>query len=240
MAAAVVLAVAILVLGWLPARSEGAELGQRVKQLTADLERHKTELKNRDQELEQQKTSFSALSSKLDTTKTELNAAIQEREALISELREAQRDLSETLGKEIAAGDVLIQERRGELVVDVADRLLFEPGKADISEAGKELLAQVAKSVQRLPPKLRFQVGGHTDSQRVVSPELVERYPTNWELSTARASNVVRHLQEVGKVPGHKLIAAGFAQYRPASTNNTKTGRQKNRRIEIIVVMPKE
>jgi chemotaxis protein MotB len=129
---------------------------------------------------------------------------------------------------------------RGELVVDVADRLLFEPGHADVSDAGKELLGQVASSIKRLPPKLRFQVGGHTDSQRVVSPELVERYPTNWELSTARASNVVRQLQEVGKVPGHQLIASGFAQYRPASTNQTKTGRQKNRRIEIVVVLPKE
>jgi chemotaxis protein MotB len=239
-AVAVALAVAILAVGWLPARSESSKLGQRVKQLSTQAEKQQSDLRARQQEVDQLKASSSELQRKLDSTKGELNAAIQEREALKTELREAQRDLSETLGKEIAAGDVLIQERRGELVVDVSDRLLFDEGQTEVSDAGKELLRQVAKSIKRLPPKLRFQVGGHTDSKRVVSPELVERYPTNWELSTARACNVVRYLQETGKVPGRQLIAAGFAQYRPASTNNTKAGRKKNRRIEIVVVLPKD
>jgi chemotaxis protein MotB len=245
--AAAVVALAVLLLGWLPSRSSNAELTQRITDLNREMKKQSDAVREKQQAVidQQQKAaelekSQVSLKTDLDAKAEQLNEAIREKEALIAELKEAQRDLTSTLGKEIAAGDVLIQERRGELVIDVSDRLLFEEGKTEISEPGKELLKQVAASIKRLPPKLRFQVGGHTDSQRVVSPELVERFPTNWELSTARASNVVRNLQEFGKVPGHKLIAAGFAQYRPASTNNTKTGRQKNRRIEIVVVMPKE
>jgi chemotaxis protein MotB len=240
LAVAIAAAAGVVILGWLPAKAEGDELEDRVKQLSGDLEKRATDLRAREDELAKLKASSSDLKQKLDSTQGELNGVIQEREALKTELREAQRDLTDTLGAEIATGDVLIQERRGELVVDVSDQLLFDEGHADNSYPGKKILGQVAASIKRLPRKLRFQVGGHTDSKRVVSPELVERFPTNWELSTARSSNVVRYLQEAGRVPGHQLIAAGFAQYRPVSTNNTQTGRQKNRRIEIVVVLPKE
>jgi chemotaxis protein MotB len=242
-----VVAIVVIAFGWLPARASGHELSRRIAGLNQELQKQGDAVRQQQKKSAELETSRSTLKTELDTKAQELNAkseqlndAIKEKEALIAELKEAKRDLTATLGKEIAAGDVLIQERRGELVIDVADKLLFDEGQAEISDGGRDLLKQVAASVKRLPPKLRFQVGGHTDSQRVVTKELAERYPTNWELSTARATNVVRNLQEVGRVPGNKLIAAGFAQYRPVSTNNTKTGRQKNRRIEIVVVMPKE
>jgi chemotaxis protein MotB len=90
--------------------------------------------------------------------------------------------------------------------------------------------------MKRLPRSQVFRVGGHTDSQRVVSKELVEQYPTNWELAAARATNVVRHLQDEGKVPGRQLMAASFSQYQPATSNKTDKGRQKNRRIEIVLL----
>jgi chemotaxis protein MotB len=215
-------------------------LSRRIAGLNQEIEKRGDAARQQEQKASELETVRTSLKTELDSKSEQLNEVIREKEALIAELKEAQRDLTATLDKEIAAGDVLIQERRGELVIDVSDKLLFDEGQAEISDGGKDLLKQVALSIKRLPPKLRFQVGGHTDSQRVVSPELVERFPSNWELSAARATNVVRNLQELGKVPGHKLIAAGFAQYRPVSTNNTKTGRQKNRRIEIVVVMPKE
>lgn len=239
-AVSAVLAASLLVFGILPERTKRAQLEKQLAELN-------TEVKTSHSASLEQKNAFASLNAEKDklsaevsSAKDALQSALQEKEAAIAELKEAQRDLTETLGTEIAAGDILIQQKRGELVVDVADKLLFDKGQADINEGGQELLSQVAKSIKRLPAKLRFQVGGHTDSQRVTSPELVERYPTNWELSTTRASNVVRYLQEKGKVPGHKLIAAGFSQYRPVSTNKSERGRQKNRRIEITIVMPKE
>jgi chemotaxis protein MotB len=235
-----VIVLAVLGLGWLPATASTQHLGQELTAAKQSAALEQERVSKLEQRLAQLEAENGTLRNEHASTKNQLNDTIKEKEAVLAELQEARRDLTSTLESQIAAGDVLIQDRNGDLVVDVSDKLLFEKGQAEISDGGKELLGQVAQSIRRLPPKLRFQVGGHTDSQRVVSPELVERYPTNWELSTARASNVVRHLQETGKVAGHKLIAAGFAQYRPASTNNTSAGRQKNRRIEIVVVLPKE
>src|SRR5690606_19601564 len=104
---------------------------------------------------------------------------------------------------------------------------------------GKEFLHQVADSLRRLPRKQVFQVAGHTDSQRVVSKELLERFPTNWELSATRATNVTRFLQEKGRIPGRQLVAAGYAEHRPSSTNQSEAGRRKNRRIEITLLRTK-
>jgi chemotaxis protein MotB len=81
-----------------------------------------------------------------------------------------------------------------------------------------------------------FQIGGHTDAQRIVSAEVREQYPTNWELSTARATTVVRFLAEKCGVPGSRLVAAGYARYRPVASNATEAGKQRNRRIEIALL----
>jgi chemotaxis protein MotB len=79
-------------------------------------------------------------------------------------------------------------------------------------------------------------VGGHTDQMRVSNPETQERFPTNWELSTARATNVVRFLEDRGKLPGSRLVAAGFSQFRPVASNTTEQTRQQNRRIELVLL----
>jgi chemotaxis protein MotB len=68
-----------------------------------------------------------------------------------------------------------------------------------------------------------------------VSPTVLEHFPTNWELSTARATNVVRFLETEGGIPGDQLVAAGFASYRPAASNQSEAGRRRNRRIEMIL-----
>jgi chemotaxis protein MotB len=90
--------------------------------------------------------------------------------------------------------------------------------------------------MRRLPDEQVYQVGGHTDSRPITTRKLVERYPTNWELSTSRATNVARFLEEEGHIPGKQLVAAGFAQYRPTSNNRTRRGRRQNRRIEIVLL----
>jgi chemotaxis protein MotB len=84
-------------------------------------------------------------------------------------------------------------------------------------------------------PDRVFQVGGHTDSAPP-SETLQERFATNWELSTARGTNVVRYLEEECSVPGKQLIAAGFAWHRPVASNQKWKGKRKNRRIEIVML----
>lgn len=227
--AAVLVALGLLFGGLFPAQKERDRAQAELEKIRAEFGAEETKLKEALKDSE-------TLAGKHAETQEELKAALAEKEAALKALADAQKDLTATLQAEIAAGDVLIRERRGELTIDVSDKLLFEEGEAAINDRGKALLAQVAKSMNRLPAKQRFQVGGHTDSQRVVSKGLVEKYPTNWELSTARAANVVRDLQENGKVAGRRLIAAGFSQYRPRASNNSKAGRHMNRRIEIVLL----
>lgn len=166
--------------------------------------------------------------------RSDLDQATAEKKAALAELAKTKTELSTKLGDEIAAGDVLIEQRGDRLVVDVADKILFPAGEAEVTERGQEVLKEVATTLSQSSRNL-IQVGGHTDNTPIVSKDTLERFPTNWELSTARATNVVRLLQSQG-IPGSRLMAAGFAEYRPAMTNNTKAGRRRNRRIEIVLL----
>ena len=175
--------------------------------------------------LEQERNGLSAQHSQL----------MAEKQAALDALQRLKDELSAKLVVEVQSGDITITRRGNELVVDVSDKILFDVGKTEIKERGQQILVQVASILAGFKDHI-IQVGGHTDSARVVSPELVERYPTNWELSTARATNVVRFLQEHSTIPGDRLLAAGFAQFRPAASNRSEQGRQKNRRIEIVLL----
>jgi chemotaxis protein MotB len=163
-----------------------------------------------------------------------LQQTVAEKEKIEAELKGLQADLAKKLEPEIQEGNVRIRRRGQDLVLDMADQILFDAGQAEVSDRGKKVLGGVAQSVAALQT-YSIQVAGHTDSTRVVTPATQERFPTNWELSTARATNVVRFLQERGKIPGQRLAAVGFAEFRPAGSNATEEGRQKNRRIEILL-----
>ena len=198
--------------------AQAAEREKRLKKTIADTETRASELATQQQQL----------SGKLAETEAE-------RDKLEAELKRVQTELSAILEPQITAGNVAIKRRGNELVVDVSDQILFDSGRAEINEEGQKVLAQVAQSLVKLQG-YGIQVGGHTDRTRVTNPETQERFPTNWELSTARATNVVRFLEERGKVPGARLVATGFAQFRPVAGNATEKERQKNRRIELVLI----
>jgi chemotaxis protein MotB len=222
-------AVFVLVKGVLPARAVNDELTAQVTRLQATLG-------SAEQTASQDRKARDELNEQLAVARQELGRAIEEKEKALARLESARKDLTKSLEREIAAGDVLVEERDGRLVIDVADEVLFDTGDAEVSRKGKGFLLEVAKSMRRLPDEQVYQVGGHTDSRPITTRKLVERYPTNWELSTSRATNVARVLEEEGHIPGKQLVAAGFAQYRPTSNNRTRRGRRQNRRIEIVLL----
>lgn len=117
----------------------------------------------------------------------------------------------------------------GKTVVRVSSRLLFASGAAEIHIEGLDLLLWLADTLRDSPYLL--EVEGHTDS----SPISTIRFSSNWELSIERAVNVVRFLEETGRIPGARLSAAGYADLRPLFSNDTAEGRVKNRRVEIIL-----
>ena len=157
---------------------------------------------------------------KLEVAKAELEKKSGEYEQLASALR-----------GEIDAGRVELTELRGRTSVKMKDKILFASGSATIGADGKVALRKVGEALRGLSGKL-VRVEGHTDN---VPTGATGSFPTNWELSSARALAVVRFMQEVGVDPT-RLSAAGYGEFQPVAANDTPEGRSLNRRIEIVLV----
>lgn len=141
--------------------------------------------------------------------------------------------LMSQLQKEVSEGQIAIQQFEDKLTLNVAEKIFFDSGSAELKPGGKEVLVKVGHIVKGLTDKV-IRVEGHTDNVPI-SKSLQSTYPTNWELSAARATTVVRFLQEFAGVPPQMLVAAGFGEYRPIAPNDTPENKQKNRRIEIVL-----
>lgn len=145
-------------------------------------------------------------------------------------------DLLEKMKGEIAQGQMTISELKGKLTVNMVDAILFDSGKAEVKTGGQAILQKIVSILADVKDK-SIRIEGHTDNVPIVGM-LAKKYPTNWELSAARAINVARYLQEQGIDPAH-LSAVAYGEYKPVAGNDTPEGKAKNRRIEIILV-PKE
>jgi chemotaxis protein MotB len=141
--------------------------------------------------------------------------------------------LMSQLQKEVGEGQVAIRQYEDKLTVNVAEKIFFDSGSAELKPGGKELLKKFGRIVKGLSDKW-IRVEGHTDNVPIAKP-LQPTYPTNWELSAARAITVVRFLQDHAGVPPKMLVATAFGQYQPIAPNNTPDNKQKNRRIEIVL-----
>ena len=148
-------------------------------------------------------------------------------------LDDTKKTIETSLKDEIAAQEIELVELEDTLKVVFIDKILFDSGSIDINEKGKKLLLVVAESVRGHKDQ-KVVVEGHTDN-RPLGPTLKEKFPSNWELSTARAAAVVRFLQKEGRLQPQRLSARGYSFYQPVASNNTEEGRHQNRRIEIIL-----
>jgi chemotaxis protein MotB len=164
---------------------------------------------------------------------TELSAKAEKAEEL-ERATQTYEDLQKKLEKEIKEGQVQITEMKNRLTMTMVDKIIFPSGSAEISKDGKKVLDKVISILKDVKDK-RIQVEGHTDNVPIVS-SLKKRFPTNWELSTGRATEVVRYLQEAGGIDAKLLSATGFAEYQPVANNETEEGKHKNRRIEIVLL----
>src|SRR3990172_13207204 len=120
------------------------------------------------------------------------------------------------------------------LTMTMVDKIIFPSGSAEIGKEAKKVLDKVVSILKDIHDK-RIQVEGHTDNVPIVSV-LKKRIPTNWELSTARATEVVRYLQESGGINPQLLSATGYSEYQPVAPNDDEEGKHKNRRIEIVLL----
>ncbi|MCU0662023.1 MAG: OmpA family protein [Myxococcota bacterium] len=186
-----------------------------------------------DSEKKAQAENLAAMSENLDATKAELTELRKQRAETAKRL-EAFRGLTEKFRKMIDSGKLDVVVRDGRMMVKMPAAVLFASGSADLSRDGELALMEVAVVLRQLPDR-RFMVIGHTDNLPLENAANKEKYATNWELSTARAVNVTKFLVEARLDP-RNLIAAGHAEFDPASNNNSNDGRQANRRIEIVLM----
>lgn len=128
---------------------------------------------------------------------------------------------------------IQVQERpNGDCVISL-DRVLFDTGKADLREEGRTVLNEIVEILKETA-NYSLRIEGHTDP-RPIRGRLKKKFPTNWELSRARAEAVYRFFLEVGQISKSRMTAAGYADTRPVATNQTPEGMQMNRRTEIIL-----
>lgn len=194
-------------------------------------------LQDTEKTLAETKTKLSLAEVDLNNLRDKSNSqakTLEEQAQQLKELTSTKDELESKLKDEIAHGDVLVKQVAGELVVDLQDQVLFPSGASEMNDKGKEVLQRVGETMFKAGGKV-IQVVGHTDNQPI-SDKLKTQYPSNWELATSRALNVVHFLEDTVKVPGERLVVTGFGQYRPIAKNASKEGRKKNRRIEVILL----
>lgn len=206
-----------------------ADLNARMATLQADLAAKSSEA-----------DALNAEKAALVKDRSRLKASIEETETALRELsaRKAQaeqrigqyKDLLARFKTLIDAGRLKVKIVDGRMVVELATDVLFASGKADLSDAGKAAIGEVGGVLASMPDR-KFQVEGHSDNVPIKTPA----FPSNWELSSARAITVVRALIDAGVQPSH-VSAAAYGEFRAVADNQSTEGRAANRRIEITVV----
>jgi chemotaxis protein MotB len=197
------------------------------------LQGEKTALQQEIDALTLQKAALSQQSGALQEQYTMLGIQKAELEAASKQRQSQYAALVNQLAAEVEKGDLKVRQYQNMLAVDIADQIFFDSGRATLKSSGIEILTKLGEALKGYNDKL-IRVVGHTDNVPVAKV-LQTTFPSNWELSVARATNVVRALQAAG-VPPERLVASGRGEYSPLAANDTPEGRQKNRRIEIMLI----
>jgi chemotaxis protein MotB len=201
---------------------EQRELQERFKAAAVSNADLTERLRQMGMNVEDSKKSVSDLNKMID----ELRAKERQAQARLATFR----NMVEKFRKMIESGKLRVRIQRGRMVVELSENILFDSGKADLKKEGQAALTEVAGVLASIPDR-DFQIAGHTDNVPIKSA----KFPSNWELSTARGVTVARYLA-AGGVPTARLSAAGYADSQPIASNDTPEGRAQNRRIEIVLM----
>lgn len=194
-----------------------------LEQQTRELQSQRKTLEEQRAVLERQQGDLRGQLATLAQQKAQLEAANQQ--------TKSQYDgLVSNLTEEVKKGQLQVRQYKDMLTVEVAEQLFFDSGKAALKDSGKEVLKKVGEALNGYEDKI-IRVVGHTDNV----PIATSQFPSNWELSVARATTVVRFLQGSG-IPPERMAASGRGEYSPIAPNDDADGRRKNRRIEITLV----
>lgn len=208
----------------------------------AVLESQNTFLKENNQANIKQIESLTKLSESANTNVRDIVAQLSEKDKYINGIRGAMSrkdsinlalavNLKSALAKGIQDEDIQVDVEKTVVYVSISDKVLFKSGSATISPNAKDVLDKVA-TVIASRPEMEVMIEGYTDNVPIKNACNKD----NWDLSTRRATAVVRMMQNEFKIDPKRLIAAGRSEYLPLATNNTKDGRSRNRRTRIVIL----
>ena len=197
--------------------------GQEVEQARAALSEAKQNQESNTLQMDSLKRQLAESQARIEDLLKQQEATTQARQTLEQEMRGA-----------LESKDVTISQLQGKLTVSILDRILFDSGEAQLRTDGEAVLQKVA-GVLGQHPELKIHVIGHTDNVPIRAAAR-SRFPSNWELSTSRATAAVRFLTEKAGVDPRRVGAVGYGEFRPVADNATPEGRAKNRRIAITIL----
>ncbi|MFH1360474.1 MAG: OmpA family protein [Candidatus Omnitrophota bacterium] len=152
----------------------------------------------------------------------------------VSDLEKAKKELEQRLKEEIGNYKAKLEMTERGLVITFLSEIFFDSGKDQIRTDGEKALAEVAQVLNANIPDSLVAIEGHTDNV----PIKHSGWKSNWELSSARALAVVHYFIDQCKIKPERLSAVGYGEYKPVLSNETPEGRQKNRRVEIVILPP--
>ena len=187
------------------------------------------ELSTSQSENDRMRKSLGSTQAKLTASQAEI-ATLSKIEAETKRRNEIYAQFVNRLQSMIDGGKLTVNIDAGRIVINLPNNVLFKTGSANLNPEGQEALTQIGGVLTQFSDR-RFQIEGHSDNVPIKS----SRFPSNWELSTARALSVVHLLTEMGVNP-ENISAAGFGEFRPRADNEDEDGRKLNRRIEIVML----
>lgn len=187
------------------------------------------EIKSNLEQIETTEQELEASRLEVSSTQTQM-ATLRNIEAETKRRNEIYGQFVDRLKSMIDGGQLTVSIEQGRIVINLPNNVLFKSGRSLLNAKGKESLAPIAAVLSQFSDR-RFQIEGHSDNEPIQS----KRFPSNWELSTSRALSVVHLLVEMNVNP-ENISAAGFGEFRPRADNETKEGRELNRRIEIVML----
>lgn len=181
-----------------------------------------------------------ACTDSLEATREQLRQAgleLQAKEEKVREQSEAFTRMQQAMKAELESKQVALKELEGKLTLTMVESILFDSGKAEVKQEGCQALQKVAEVLKSVEGQ-EIMVAGYTDNVQI-GERLAKIYPSNWELSAARAISVVKILVSDGVNP-ENISATGYGEHRPVADNDTPEGRAQNRRMEIILMPVRE
>jgi len=192
---------------------------------------HRDELETLNNRLDHEIQSHKMLTGKLlDQIKTleDMNA---EKEKALNELSQQADQIEKQLRAEIENGEITLKRYKTKTIINIDNSILFDSGQARLKKKVKQSLAKIAQAINRYPEN-NIQIEGHTDNV----PIHTEQFPSNWELSSARALAVLRFFTDKTDMDPRKLSAVGYGEYHPLAPNDTPENKRMNRRVDIVIL----